>query len=407
MNTRILVVEHEPDDPPAQFGDWLAEYGVDLDVVQAWAGSPLPASLAGYDGFLVMGGWMSAHHDEEVRWLSGVKQLIREAASAGVPTLGICLGHQVAAVALGGHVGRNPAGKQFGLVEVGFGAAAANDPLFGRVVDFAPDSPQGIHWNDDIVGELPDGAELLDAVLLDELQDAALAHVQRADHRLQVAVGDPRRADVRHDDVPDGVDVPAALDDLQRRDPQALLEDLGGVAGEPARHLAADLRHVPDAGGEGDELVAGEHRLDDAVLREVAAAPERVVVEDHVAGVEVLLADLEDRPLDDVDDGAEVRGAELRLGDHLAAVVEDRAREVQALVEEGRVGRVPHRDAHLAGGRDEVVVDDLEGDLVDGCGRVAHRVLSSGARRAVGVTPASRAEAGSRTRRPRPTARTG
>ena len=46
MNTRILVVEHEPDDPPAQFGDWLAEYGVDLDVVQAWAGSPLPASLA-------------------------------------------------------------------------------------------------------------------------------------------------------------------------------------------------------------------------------------------------------------------------------------------------------------------------------------------------------------------------
>jgi len=111
----------------------------------------------------------------EVRWLSGVKQLIREAASAGVPTLGICLGHQVAAVALGGHVGRNPAGKQFGLVEVGFGAAAANDPLFGRVVDFAPDSPQGIHWNDDIVGELPDGAELLATAPGGEVQVARFA----------------------------------------------------------------------------------------------------------------------------------------------------------------------------------------------------------------------------------------
>ncbi|MEI2810863.1 MAG: type 1 glutamine amidotransferase [Nocardioides sp.] len=169
---RILVVEHEPDDPPAQFGSWLEERGLALHVVQAWDDQPLPETLAGYAGFLVMGGWMSAHHDEEVRWLSGVKQLIREAASDGVPTLGICLGHQVAAVALGGHVGRNPAGRQFGLVEVGFAAAAADDPMFGRVVSGAVAQPRGIHWNDDVVGELPPGATLLATAPGGEIQIA-------------------------------------------------------------------------------------------------------------------------------------------------------------------------------------------------------------------------------------------
>ena len=111
---------------------------------------------------------------------------------------------------------------------------------------------------------------------------ALLADVQRADHRLHVAVGHSRSADVGQDDVPDRLDVLASLDDLERRDADALLEDLGGVAGEAAGNLAADLRHVADARGEADQLVFVEDGLDDAVLREVAAAAERVVVEDDV-----------------------------------------------------------------------------------------------------------------------------
>ncbi len=135
-----------------------------------------------------------------------------------------------------------------------------------------------------------------------------------------------------------------------------------------------------------------EDGLDHAVLRQVAAAAERVVVEDDVARVEVLLADLEDRPLDDVDDRPEMGWAELGLRDHLALGVEDRAREVEPFVEERRVRRVAHRDAHLAGGRDEVVVDDLERDLVD----VGRRSGSSVAP----APPASRRPAGVRIRLP-------
>lgn len=168
MAPRILVIEHEPDDPPAWFGVWLQDAGCDLHVCQPWAGDELPADLSGHDALLVMGGWMSAHHDEEVHWLTGVKALVREAARDGVPMLGICLGHQVAAVALGGEVHTNPLGLQVGLTDVGWLPAAADDPLVSGVAT----PRRGIHWNTDIVTRLPEGAV--------ELARAARGEVQAA-----------------------------------------------------------------------------------------------------------------------------------------------------------------------------------------------------------------------------------
>ena len=168
MSARILVIEHEPDDPPAWFGVWLQDAGCDLHVCQPWAGDTLPGDLSGHDALLVMGGWMSAHHDAEVAWLAGVKELVRQAARDAVPTLGICLGHQVAAVALGGQVHTNPLGQQIGLTEVGWLDTAAADPLMAGVA-----SPRrGIHWNSDIVTELPPGAVSLATAPRGEVQAA-------------------------------------------------------------------------------------------------------------------------------------------------------------------------------------------------------------------------------------------
>ena len=168
---RILVVEHEADDPPAWFGVWLEDAGCEVHVRQPWAGDPLPRSLTGHDGLLVMGGWMSAHHDAEVAWLRTVKDLMRQAVRDDVPTLGICLGHQVAAVALGGEVVKNPQGQQVGLLEVGWCAEAADDPLFGAVAT----PRRGIHWNGDIVSALPAGAVAMAHAPTGELQAARFA----------------------------------------------------------------------------------------------------------------------------------------------------------------------------------------------------------------------------------------
>ena len=70
---------------------------------------------------------MGANDDATSPWLPAVKELIREAAADGVPTLGICLGHQLATVALGGEVLPNPAGRQFGLQDVNWEPAAHLD----------------------------------------------------------------------------------------------------------------------------------------------------------------------------------------------------------------------------------------------------------------------------------------
>ncbi|MEZ5093118.1 type 1 glutamine amidotransferase [Nocardioides sp.] len=174
---RILVVEHEADDPPAWFGVWLEGAGCDLHVCQPWAGDALPTGLDGYAGLLVMGGWMSAHHDAEVSWLAGVKDLVREAVAARMPMFGICLGHQVATVALGGTVVvKNPTGQQIGLLPVAWTDAAAGDPLFGAVATGPGEPPRrGIHWNSDIVSELPPGASLMATAPGGEIQAARFA----------------------------------------------------------------------------------------------------------------------------------------------------------------------------------------------------------------------------------------
>ena len=165
MTLRVLVVQHEDDDPIHRMGEWM---DVELDVRRPYVGEDLPTSLQGYAAMVVMGGAMGANDDELSPWLPVVKELIREAAAEGVPTLGICLGHQLATVALGGEVLRNPAGRQFGLYDVNWEPAAHLDELFSTVAT----PRRGAHWNDDIVTRLPEGAVLMARSSAGEVQAA-------------------------------------------------------------------------------------------------------------------------------------------------------------------------------------------------------------------------------------------
>ena len=165
MSPTILVVQHEDDDPIHLMGEWM---GVDLDVRRPYVGDDVPASLQGYAALVVMGGAMGANDDATSPWLPAVKALIREAAADGVPTLGICLGHQLATVALGGEVIPNPEGRQFGLQDVNWEPTAHLDELFSTVAT----PRRGAHWNDDIVTRLPEGAVLMARSSTGEVQAA-------------------------------------------------------------------------------------------------------------------------------------------------------------------------------------------------------------------------------------------
>jgi GMP synthase (glutamine-hydrolysing) len=166
----VLVVEHEAACPPAHFGTWLEQAGAELAVCRPWAGDELP-DLAAYDALLVLGGSMGAHDDETTPWLAPLKDLIREAVAAGLPTLGICLGHQLLAVALGGTSEPNAAGQQVGLFDVGWTPDAADDELVGAVSG----RRRGVQWNSDVVTRLPETAVVLAATPRGELQAARFA----------------------------------------------------------------------------------------------------------------------------------------------------------------------------------------------------------------------------------------
>ncbi len=166
----IAIVQHQDECPPGRLAGWLTQAGAELIVVRPDLGHALPDPDA-VDGLIVLGGVMGATDDSVAPWLPAVRRLIADAAASGVPTLGICLGHQLAAVALGGRVVRNPNGKQRGLLPVGHTGEAGADALFGPATGVR----RGVHSNNDVVVALPEGAVALARASGGELQAARFA----------------------------------------------------------------------------------------------------------------------------------------------------------------------------------------------------------------------------------------
>ncbi|MQA93161.1 MAG: type 1 glutamine amidotransferase [Streptosporangiales bacterium] len=151
MTSRILVIEHGSDGGPGRFGPWLADAGVEAVIVRPYAGELLPKDLE-HDGLIVLGGAMGATDDERAPWLPGARALLRQAVAAGVPTLGICLGAQLLAVACGGEVARGAAGPELGACPVT--VAADGDALLGGLSG----TPRFVQWHFDVITVPPPGA---------------------------------------------------------------------------------------------------------------------------------------------------------------------------------------------------------------------------------------------------------
>lgn len=156
MIRRALVFQHMDDEPPGLFGDFLRARGAALDTVMLHRGESIP-SLAPYDFLLVMGGAMDIWETGAHPWLAGEKAAIREwTVNRNRPYLGICLGLQLVAEALGGEVGIASA-AEVGVGRVKLSSEGRQHPMTtGLNVELPV-----IQWHHAEVTRLPEGAEVL------------------------------------------------------------------------------------------------------------------------------------------------------------------------------------------------------------------------------------------------------
>ncbi|GAB7050897.1 type 1 glutamine amidotransferase [Catenuloplanes indicus] len=151
---RVGVLQHVAFEGPALIARALSAAGAATRTVRLDLGEPLPAA-ADLDALVVLGGPMGALDDQEHPHLVRERALIAECARRDVPVLGVCLGAQLLAAALGADVHRGPA-VEAGTGTVTLTPAGRADPVLGPSGPVLP----VVHWHRDTF-TLPPGATLL------------------------------------------------------------------------------------------------------------------------------------------------------------------------------------------------------------------------------------------------------
>lgn len=152
---RVCVLQHAPCEPLGTIADALRAAGHTAETVRTFEGQAVPEELGEAGGVILMGGPMSVYEQAHYPFLKGEMKLIEEALRTGKPVLGVCLGSQLLAAALGADV-RPGRKKEIGWYPVSLSEAARNDPLFtGVKATFL-----AYHWHGDVF-DLPRGAKLL------------------------------------------------------------------------------------------------------------------------------------------------------------------------------------------------------------------------------------------------------
>lgn len=152
---RAHILQHAAFEGPGSIAPWLAAAGYEISFTRFYEAPRLPEPEA-VDFLVALGGPMSVNDEGEHPWLAPEKAFIRRHLLAGRPLLGICLGAQLVAAAMGAPV-YPLREKEIGWFPV-TAAAPAPEAAFPRFL-FPPRMP-ALHWHGETF-DLPPGAVLL------------------------------------------------------------------------------------------------------------------------------------------------------------------------------------------------------------------------------------------------------
>ena len=197
---KLLVFQHIECEHPGSLRQFLAEDGVAWDAVNLDQGEAIP-ELENYDALWVMGGPMDVWDVDEHPWLVPEKAAIRRwVRELGKPYLGLCLGHQLLADALGGTCGPQKP-SEIGILEVELTQEGRKDPLF----EGTPNVQKCLQWHSVRVAQAPDDAVILAS---SELCSAQAMRVGKNAYSMQYHV------EIEPDTVANWASVPAYYDAL-------------------------------------------------------------------------------------------------------------------------------------------------------------------------------------------------
>jgi GMP synthase-like glutamine amidotransferase len=169
---KTIVFQHGSVEHPGVFRDFLAEDGFSYVPVELDEGEPIP-DLEPFDLMMVMGGPQMVWEEDQFPWLVAEKEAIRRfVVEMRRPFLGICLGHQLLAEAVGGKA--EPAKiPELGVMGTRKNQAGHRDPVLGAL----PDPYLALLWHGAEVTALPEGA-----IVLAHTEDCPVQAFRYGDH---------------------------------------------------------------------------------------------------------------------------------------------------------------------------------------------------------------------------------
>lgn len=147
----VIVLQHAGCEAPGLIAKAIERKGVGINTVRGFAGQAVPAEMGAAAGLVIMGGPMGVYETDRYPFLRRELALIESALHEEKPVLGVCLGSQLLASALGAEVKRGKQ-KEIGWHAVRLADEAADDPL---LLDLKKEF-MAWHWHGDVY-DLPAG----------------------------------------------------------------------------------------------------------------------------------------------------------------------------------------------------------------------------------------------------------